>query len=93
MADHDKLETTVQTLLTAAAGWSDTVAGKPIAERTSYCDAAIDLAAWRGARTDEAARDLVKSTEFLLGDLDDLAMSNRPEWQGAADALNPYLVN
>jgi hypothetical protein len=91
MADHNTLETSVQALLVKLAHATDTRIGERIAGRTSYCDAAIDVADFRANPSDEAALTLAKSAEHLLCDLDDLSMSDSPEWQATSLAVDPYV--
>lgn len=91
MADHIQLETTIQALLVKLAYDTDRQQGERIACRSSYLDAAEEIADFRMNRSDEAAKRLAEAGEALVSDLDDIAHSGYPEWEAASQAIDPYV--
>lgn len=91
MTDHSALVTTVQALLVNLAYATDTKVGERIAGRMSYCDTANEIADYWANPTDENAKTLASSAEHLLCDLDDLSMSDTPQWEAASLAVDPYV--
>lgn len=78
----------IQTLITAVDALLVSLARTDVAGSDGYCDLAIDVARVRVDRSEAVVKDFTRTADEFIFQLDDMRLSNTPEWQAASLALD-----
>jgi hypothetical protein len=81
----------IQTLITAVDALLVSLARTDVASSDGYCDLAIDVARVRADRSEAVVKDFTRTADDFIFQLDDMRLSNTPEWQAASLALDAHM--